>query len=115
MGNTCSLDESNIEGHVNEKIVILANDFVHSNCDFKDGFHTPTMVVLQQFQKYLRNNLDPKEYDIFLSYTTPNSRLLYLVNAIGNSAYLSPDHKEFIGLSLLFQSETVTDFARFLG
>lgn len=83
MGNTC--DSSNyyeysfINNTFYNNLDELAKHFIQSECIIDDTKSIHSMVLLQAFQNYVKNNTSEQEFNDWIESTTPQNRLHTLI------------------------------------
>jgi hypothetical protein len=83
----------------------LSKDFVACYCEKDPTSTIPSMVLLQSFQKYVANNIDPIQYEEWTRTFSPYERLNFILNNAANIQYLPLSRDTVIGVRLKHENQ----------
>ena len=99
MGLTCSSTAQKQE-NLHQRLSGLANQFVCTWCEKSEENNVQSMVLLQEFQRFVMNNMDRQSYDEWTSNYSPYDRLNILLDNDADVRYQSSSRQIVQGLSL---------------
>ena len=105
MGNSCSLEnQEESTNNISQIVTALALDFVNTRCVLYSSAHSQSVVLLKEFQRYLKANMSQGDFEEFIVSTTPNLRLQYILD-ICNDVEIAYDRQGLNGIALVPESD----------